>query len=317
MTDQTPSVAPATLTISAVIPCFNASAYLQEALASVKNQTRPVHEIIVVDDGSDDGSAELAERCGARVIPHATNRGEGVARNTGWRAATSDAIAWLDADDAWRPNHVEVIGGLLERFPQVACAFSSVQRFGLDDQLVTGLVPPGEPCELLKPAFQSWLHTSLASIIRRSALEEVGGYDEARIAIDFDMWLRLAHHNLFVASPEVTANWRWHEEQQSAAALGQILAVQRYRRRFLKTLKANGEDLLAEELEPLMGPAWKDHVNGVVSMVDQRKRRALESRGEPYPGPTLVDRARWAALTRLPPSVIDLAWHATGGRLEA
>ena len=292
-------------------------AYLQEALASVKNQTRPVHEIIVVDDGSDDGSAELAERCGARVIPHATNRGEGVARNTGWRAATSDAIAWLDADDAWRPNHVEVIGGLLERFPQVASAFSSVQRFGLDDQLVTGLVPPGEPCELLKPAFQSWLHTSLASIIRRSALEEVGGYDEARIAIDFDMWLRLAHHNLFVASPEVTANWRWHEEQQSAAALGQILAVQRYRRRFLKTLKANGEDLLAEELEPLMGPAWKDHVNGVVSMVDQRKRRALESRGEPYPGPTLVDRARWAALTRLPPSVIDLAWHATGGRLEA
>jgi hypothetical protein len=199
----------------------------------------------------------------------------------------------------------------------VACAFSSVQRFGLDDQLVTGLVPPGEPCELLKPAFQSWLHTSLASIIRRSALEAVGGYDEARIATDFDMWLRLAQHNLFVASPEVTANWRWHEGQMSAAPLGQILAVQRFRRSFLKSLRANGQNTLAEELEPLMEPAWKDHVNGVVAMADQRKRRALESRGEPYPGPTFAGRARWAALTRLPPSVIDFAWHVTGGRLEA
>ena len=282
MTDRTPPI----LTISAVIPCFNASAYLEEALESVKNQTRPVHEIVVVDDGSVDGSAELAERCGARVIRHARNRGEGVARNTGWRAATGNAIAWLDADDSWRPNHVEVGAALLERYPEVACAFSSVQRFGLDDQIVSGLVPSGEPCELLQSAFQSWLHTSLASIIRCSALEEVGGYDEARIGTDFDMWLRLAHHNLFVASPEVTANWRWHEGQMSAAPLGQILAVQRFRRRFLKSLKANGEDALVETLEPLMDPAWKANVNGVVAMADQRKKRALESRGESHPGPS-------------------------------
>ena len=111
------------------------------------------------------------------------------------------------------PTMWRSVAALLERYPEVACAFSSVQRFGLDDQIVSGLVPSGEPCELLQSAFQSWLHTSLASIIRRSALEEVGGYDEARIGTDFDMWLRLAHHNLFVASPEVTANWRWHEGQ--------------------------------------------------------------------------------------------------------
>jgi glycosyltransferase involved in cell wall biosynthesis len=306
------------LRISAVIPCYNAAAYLGEALSSIESQTRPVQEVLVVDDGSSDGSAEVAERCGATVIRLGSNRGHGFARNVGWRAAGGDAVAWLDADDSWRPNHVEVVAGLLERYPEAASASGSLQRFGLDDQVVSGLIPPGEPSELLRVAFQSWLHAGSSSIMRRSALEAIGGYDEQqRVAADFDLWLRLAHHHRFVATSEITANWRWHEAQLSATPLAQILAVRRYRRRFLKTLRSQGEDALVAELEPLARPAWTVHLEGVLAMAEQRKRRSAESCGEPYGGPTTVDRARRAALLRLPPSVVNVLWHVTGGALEA
>ena len=307
---EMPLATPVRLKISAVLPCFNGTAYLEEALSSIRSQTRPVDEVIVVDDGSTDGSAELAERWGATVIRHGVNRGEGAARNTGWRAATGDAIAWLDADDSWRPNHVEVVAALLERHPDAACAFGAVQRFGLDDQLITGFVPVGEPCELLHEAFQSWLHASIGCIMRRAALEGVGGYEEEeRTSVDFDLWLKLAHRYRFVATHEVTANWRWHEAQQSASALGQILAVHRYRRRFLKTLRANGEDALAEELEPLARPAWTAHLNGIQARAESRRRTSLECQGKPYRGPSRLDRWQWAALSHLHPSVIDLIWR--------
>jgi hypothetical protein len=316
-TDEPPREPGATLRISAVVPCFNGAAYLEEALSSIKTQTRLPDEIIVVDDGSTDGSAELAERCGATVIRHGSNRGEAAARNTGWRAATGDAIAWLDSDDSWRPFHLEVVGALLERYPEVAAAFGSTQRFGLDDQVIPGLVPAGEPCELLREAFQSWLHAHNSCIIRRAALEGIGGYDEqGSNSIDFDMWLRLAQHNRFVATHEVTANWRWHVAQQSAAPVNQIVAVQGYRRRFLTALRAEGEYALAQELEPLVRPSWTAHLEGVRSMVEQRKQRTLESLGQPYRGPTLVDRVRWAVLFRLHPSVIVFIWPVAGRALE-
>jgi hypothetical protein len=316
-TEKSAASAPATLRISAVIPCFNASAYLEEALSSIKGQTRPVDEIIVVDDGSTDGSAELAERLGATVIRHDTNRGEGAARNTGWQAATGDAVAWLDADDTWRPNHVKVVAALLEGHPEAACAFGAAQRFGLDDAVVTGLVPEGGSYEMLNSAFQSWLHTPIVSITRRSALEEIGGCDgHGRMATDFDMWLRLARHNRFVATHEVTVNWRWHNAQQSAGHLRQIIGVQRYRRRFLKALRAEGDYLLAEELEPLMRPSWTAHLEGAREGAEQRRKRTLESVGQTYRGPSFMDRTRWTVLSHLPPTIVDLAWRVSGGRLE-
>lgn len=304
---------PLVLRISAVVPCYNGSAYLEEALSSIASQTRAADEVVVVDDGSTDGSAELAERWGATVVRHGVNRGEGAARNTGWRAAAGDAVAWLDADDSWRPRHLEVVAALLERHPEVGCAYGAVQRFGLDDQVFLGPIPVGEPREVLRDAFWSWIHPCIGCIVRRDALEAIGGYDErGRISVDFDLWLRLARRCSFVATDEVTANWRWHEAQQSAAPLGQILAVHRYRRRFLDTLRKDGEDALADELEALVEPAWRNHLNGVKATVEQRMQRAAESLGQPYRGPTRLQQATWAALSRVHPSALGLAWHLAG-----
>jgi hypothetical protein len=85
----------------------------------------------------------------------------------------------------------------------------------------------------------------------------------------------------------------------------------------LKALRAENEDALARELKPLVRPSWTAHLNGVQSMAEQRKQRMLESVGRQYRGPSFADRARWATLSRLPPSVIDLIWPLAGRVLEA
>ena len=87
--------------ISVVIPCYNREPFLAETIESVLKQTRPVGEIIVVDDGSTDRSAEVARSYGARVISMNRNRGHAAACNAGVDAARGDLLAWLDADDYW------------------------------------------------------------------------------------------------------------------------------------------------------------------------------------------------------------------------
>jgi len=94
--------------ISVVIPVYNGSKYLPDALASVVNQTLKPYEIIVVDDGSTDGSADIAKAFGEKIIVLSqANRGESAARNVGINAASGDWIAFLDADDVWLPEKLE------------------------------------------------------------------------------------------------------------------------------------------------------------------------------------------------------------------
>ncbi|MGB9688905.1 glycosyltransferase family 2 protein [Thermogutta sp.] len=94
--------------ISVVIPVYNGAKYLREALASVKDQTLPPYEIIVVDDGSTDGSADIAKSFDDDIIVLTqANRGESAARNVGMDAASGDWIALLDADDVWHPEKLE------------------------------------------------------------------------------------------------------------------------------------------------------------------------------------------------------------------
>lgn len=129
--------------ISAVIPAYNAGRFLSATLESVLSQTLPVCEIIVVDDGSTDETAHIAQLRGATAVRQA-NAGPAVARNTGIQAASGDWIALLDADDRWFPEKLErqsrladnadiVYGGLMivrepdgSRLPAPALAASSL-----------------------------------------------------------------------------------------------------------------------------------------------------------------------------------------------
>jgi glycosyltransferase involved in cell wall biosynthesis len=288
------------LRISAVIPCYNGADYLLQALASVASQSRPPDEVIVVDDGSTDGSAAIAESWGATVLCQ-PNRGDGAARNTGLRAAGGDAVAWLDADDRWRPHHLEVVVGLLDRHPEAAVAFGAVERFGDDDTLIPGYVPTDAAGPVVREAFADWVHTTISAVVRRSALLDVGGFDESeRYSVDFDLWLRLSRGRRFIATHEVTADWRWHPYQQSASRHRQIAAVYRYRRRFIDQLRRDGDEDLAVELEQDFARIWIRDVREAVGVGDKMMLRTLREGSPLVHELGTTDRRRWMVAAYAP-----------------
>jgi glycosyltransferase involved in cell wall biosynthesis len=96
------------LSVSAVIPAYNAELTISDAIQSVLAQTYEIAEIIVVDDGSSDHTSEVAARFPRTQVIRRPNGGPGAARNTGIHAASGEWIAFLDSDDAWAPRKTEI-----------------------------------------------------------------------------------------------------------------------------------------------------------------------------------------------------------------
>lgn len=134
---------PEPLPVTVVIPAYNAAAYLADALDSVRLQTAPAQEIIVVDDGSADDTAAIAHRFGARVIS-GPNGGLAHARNVGIRASVTPWIAFLDADDMWRGERLERQWRALAAAPGPLVVASDYTYF-VDERIVVDAVLPTFP----------------------------------------------------------------------------------------------------------------------------------------------------------------------------
>ncbi|QDV82908.1 glycosyltransferase family 2 protein [Stieleria magnilauensis] len=119
--------------VSVVIPCYNGEAFIEETIRSILAQTHQVDEILVIDDGSTDRSASLAEGLDTivRVIRQA-NQGESIARNRGLDEARGEWVAFLDADDRWESTKLERQLMLLDRHTDAVCLHSDYYEF--DDQ---------------------------------------------------------------------------------------------------------------------------------------------------------------------------------------
>jgi glycosyltransferase involved in cell wall biosynthesis len=122
-------------TVSVVIPCYNGGRFLRETLESVLQQTHPALEVIVVDDGSTDDSAAIAESYGPPVrVIRQQNQGESVARNRGIDEARGEWVAFLDADDVWISEKLE--RQLAAATDDVVAVHTDIRQFGNRDQLV-------------------------------------------------------------------------------------------------------------------------------------------------------------------------------------
>ena len=184
-------------TISVIIPAYNAAATITAALASVRAQTRPPAEVIVVDDGSRDATAAIVEAFIARAsgppvtLLRQANRGCGQARNTGAAAARGDWLGFLDADDTWLP------GKLAAQAPLTADARVGVVNCAARDRA-------GRPMGRTLGFDQLWESNDLvvsSSLVRRTAFEAVGGFWAGRACEDYHLWLRLT------AAGWTVANW--------------------------------------------------------------------------------------------------------------
>ena len=185
--------------ISIIIPAYNVAPYLGETLDSVLAQTRDDYEIVLVNDGSTDETAQVVERyrdrfAGKLVYVWQENRGLAAARNTAIRTARGQYIALLDGDDVWLPAYLATMLGLFEADPTLDLAFPNAIFWGspqYDGKNFQAVFPPNPPITMEKILGRESSVFGLATL-RRELVLAVGGYDEAlRASEDFDLWLRL------------------------------------------------------------------------------------------------------------------------------
>ena len=287
--------------ISVIIPAFNRAGIISEALSSVRAQTSPPFETIVVDDASSDGTADIAQREGARVIRLKINRGAAGARNEGIRVANGEAIALLDSDDYWEPHHLATVGSLLEENPDAAAAGSAVRYVGSRSGVWKGRIPEGPPAVVVREAFKDWLTPTSTTVVRREALIEIGGYDESeRYSEDFDLWLRLARRFRFVASREITATCRSHDDQLSANLERQWFALYKFRIRALREIMRERDLTLANDLSEILRVHWANDVQRAWDNGRSAWLKQLLSLGPLIPDLPRSQRVRWAVRSRIP-----------------
>jgi glycosyltransferase involved in cell wall biosynthesis len=195
--------------VSVVIPAHNAERTIRATIASVLNQTITDLEIIVVDDGSQDGTVAIAHSFSDPRIQVISkpNGGVAVARNCGIACTTGEFIAFLDADDCWKTDKLEKQLAALQANPKAAVAYSWTDWIDESGQFLRHgrhLSPSGNVYAALLTT--NFLENGSNLLVRRSALMQVGGFDESLSrAHDWEMGLRLAAQFEFavVRSPQI------------------------------------------------------------------------------------------------------------------
>lgn len=219
--------------VSVIVPAYNAELYIEEALKSIFEQTFHSYEIIVVDDGSKDRTSEIVHRFADRLLYiRQENSGPSKARNTGIQSARGKYIAFLDADDLWTKNKLELQIGFLETHPDIGMTFADMMTFNENDvtskshfqdikrknpYLYDILVREQND---LKDIFLMLLKGNFIPtgtvVIRKSCLDQAGLFDESISSVeDLDMWMRISMFCKVCFLPYVLEKKREHESNIS------------------------------------------------------------------------------------------------------
>lgn len=175
--------------VSVIVPCYKYAKYLPECIGSIREQSYPVHEIIVVSDKSPDNTVEVCKELGVTCIVHEVNKGLGATRNTGIRHATGDLIMCLDADDLLRPDAIKEHVALMSDKTIGQCGLT---EFGTDGGAYSTHRPNGATLETLLITNSVYCN----AMFNKVDWEKAGGYDESdimRLGLeDWEFWIRMA-----------------------------------------------------------------------------------------------------------------------------
>lgn len=261
--------------VSVVIPCFNAEPYIVGAIRSVLAQDWPNLEIVVVDDGSSDRSAELAlDTFPGIALLRQVNQGVAVARNKGIAHARGDWIAFLDADDIWLPGKLRAQWETLSARPDVRMSYtawevwSSTEQSPTPEYVAALLDQSGDADRWSGPT--GWVYPDLlldcvvwtsTVLVHRSVLSEVGQFDSTLPrGEDYDLWLRASRVTeiLRVAAPY--ALYRMHpnslttsvpEENYHSMVVSRALARWGYS-------SPNGRSARKADVDRALAKTWSD-----------------------------------------------------------
>jgi glycosyltransferase involved in cell wall biosynthesis len=199
--------------VSVILPVYNGEKYLPFAIESVLAQTLEDYELIVVDDGSADATADIARSYGSRVIyAHQENRGTAGAFNHGLRLATGRHISWLSHDDMFMPEKLAAQVAVLDQSPGPAVSYTDIEIITPAGDRVTELRLPDYPQDQILRHILASGPIGMASYsicYDRRCIEEVGFYSEYwRYTQDAEMLVRLARRFPLIRVPRVLAQMR-------------------------------------------------------------------------------------------------------------
>ncbi|HJP39532.1 MAG TPA: glycosyltransferase [Gammaproteobacteria bacterium] len=231
--------------VTVVIPAYNEAETIAAAINSVMQQSFTNFELLVIDDGSTDDTAEIsAAIADPRVqVLSFDNQGLAASRNRGIRHATGELIAFLDADDLWTPNKLHSQVEALQQHPEAKLAYSWTDCIDEDNRFLrhgSHVHAEGLVYKLLLS--RNFMDNGSSPMVRKSAFDEAGVFDESyRAGEDWDMWLRLAHRYPFTCVPFVQVLYRIRKTSMMSDVSQQFECVTSILRKGLKRLPASPE----------------------------------------------------------------------------
>lgn len=222
--------------VSVITPYLDAAPYLAEAIASVRAQTCPDWELVLVDDGSSDGSTEIASEAARqdgriRLLrrPPGSRGGAAAARNLALRSVRGEYIAFLDADDVFTPDKLHTQLDLMARYPDAMMVYGPTLWWHPVDErrnwtermgaLAGQLHPPPALLTRVVLMVRAPVPCICAVLVRRRAIELVDGFDERfRLYEDQTLWVKIMLRFPVLVSGHVTARYRQHPGSVSAAS---------------------------------------------------------------------------------------------------
>lgn len=228
--------------VSVIIPAYNSVVCLKDAIESALSQQWPPMEVIVINDGSTDATADVARCYGKQIVYlEQRNLGQGAARNAGLRVARGEFIAFLDTDDYWLPDFLKGTTRFLLAHPKAIAVSTGyvIRRWGKKHQGPVGLMNGGGNGEgyLLENFFETWAkhdHVRTGTVlIRRDVIENAGPQLEIRISQDLEYWAYIATFGCWGFIPRPL----WVGNSMSASATSGWSAKYGTRRRLCPTVE--------------------------------------------------------------------------------
>lgn len=220
--------------VSVIIPTYNSGKFVTRAVQSVLEQSYPHHEVIVIDDGSTDATKDvLHEFDGHITYLYQQNSGPSAARNAGIKVARGEYICFLDADDLWTPNRLEVQLAFMEDHRDIGLVFSDFEEFDADETFrksflaekmfrpdIVSQIPIREA--FTKLVIENFIPTSTV-MVRRECFQKAGLFDERfLLRHDRDEWLRISAYFGIACLPKILCKKRKHDSNISRDREGTI-----------------------------------------------------------------------------------------------
>jgi glycosyltransferase involved in cell wall biosynthesis len=268
--------------VSVIIPAYMAAPYIQETLQSVFAQTFEQFEVIIVNDGSPDTAefeAVVAPFRSRVIYLKQENRGVSAARNRGLSLARGEYVAFLDSDDIWEPDYLEVQLGFLERDAQAAVVYPNARIFGLGPHVGKEYMDlcPSEGEVTFESLISQRCNVMVSVLVRRNALIKAGLFDETlRSSEDFDLWMRMVNSGeRIIYHRQLLVRYRHHPDSLSSDDLWMFEHGLKVLEKARDTFKLNDAEALTLEDHIARFAAMKNLTEGKRAFDEGDTERAM------------------------------------------